>query len=299
MIIPITAEINVTSTATRKDIRVPYTSLAKTSRPFSSLPSRFTREGRSSRCIRLCDSVRSFGMKTGALRATTISSPIMTNPIFPSRGITESAHLYTWIEETINHIRQSVGENVCQRDHQYAALNKTIISLVYTFVYQQSAESRPIEYLFSYYSAGQQDAELKTKNRHDRNQAVLQNVLVQDFIPTQTLCSRSANVIFVQFFQNAGPDHPGQYRGQRSAKRNSRQDQVVESASARNRQQSKLDREEKNHQRSQSEVRQRNAKQSDNRSEGIDPSSMMNSRSYPQRNRNNDCDSQGGKSQFE
>src|SRR5581483_6362932 len=29
------------------------------------------------------------------------------------------------------------------------------------------------------------------------------------------------------------------------------------------------------------------------------PSSMMNSRSYPQRNRNNDCDSQGGRRQFD
>ncbi len=140
--------------------------------------------------------------------------------------------------------------------------------------------------------ARQQDAELQAEHRDHRNQAVLQDVLVDDLSFAQSLGARRAHIVFVELLDDARSHHSRQDRGQRRAHRDGGQEQILRSVPPRDRQQVEPDREEIDHQRAEHEPRRADAEQRRNRGQAVDPGPLISPRRDAERDRDQDRDGQ-------
>ena len=160
------------------------------------------------------------------------------------------------IEPAINNIRQRVGDDVGDADHQHAALHEEVVAFVDAVVDEEQAEAGPVENLFGDDGPGEQHAELQAEDGDDRDQAVLQDVLVHHLAFAQAFGARRANVILVQFFDDGRAHHAREQGGERCAECDGGQDDVAPLETARRREQAELDGEEVDQERPDHEARQ-------------------------------------------
>ncbi len=91
-----------------------------------------------------------------------------------------------------------------------------------------------------------------------------------DANPACSFCARGPDIIRIQLFQKWGSQHPGKYCRQRASQRQRGQNQVRPLSSSWNRQPAKADWKKQNEERSQPEMRDRNASDGKQAGETID-----------------------------
>src|SRR5262245_2119102 len=102
------------------------------SRPRSSRPKMYSLVGFSRSSVgsplssRVC-SRGSKGASSGAKTATKKKMEMMTKPTLPRRFI-DLFDLDSGIEQPVCEISEEIGDDVCKRDHQDAALNHRVIA---------------------------------------------------------------------------------------------------------------------------------------------------------------------------
>src|SRR5205085_11104519 len=118
-----------------------------------------------------------------------------------------SGNTYSRIEPAIDHVRQRVGENVCDADDEDAALHESVVAPVDALLYEEESDAGPVENLLRDDCAREQHAELKAEDCDHGDQPVLQHVLVDDLALAEALGARSAYVVLSEFFYDGGANH--------------------------------------------------------------------------------------------
>src|SRR5262245_40801012 len=122
------------------------------SRPRSSRPNRCSLVGFSLSSVgrplssRVC-SRGSKGASNGAKTATKKKTEIITRPTLPRRFI-DLFDLDSGIEQPVCEISKKIGDDVCDRDHQDAALDHRVIARINSFN-SQTPDAGPTEDYFS------------------------------------------------------------------------------------------------------------------------------------------------------
>src|SRR5687768_15427349 len=158
------------------------------SRPRWSSPSGCAAEGGCSLAARSCAVAWSAGMISGPTTAINRRSATTTSPKFARRFIClQLLHPDSWIEPAIEHVGERVHHHVRDRDHEEAALRERVVSLV-DRLDEEAAESGPVEDDLRDDRAGEKHAELEAEDGDDRNETVLEDVLVEHGSLREPLC---------------------------------------------------------------------------------------------------------------
>src|SRR5262245_20199685 len=301
---PITAEQRTTTTLRNREMRAPYMSRLRMSRPSSSSPSGWSREGAAKRWARSWLE----GAKGARNGATAATSPIRQSTAAPesangsrlrwfprerkaSGDSAFSAKANPWIEEGVGEIGHHVHQDIGKGDDQYASLHERVVARL-NRLDGEAAEAGPSEDGFGDHRPGPRASELQPEDGQHGNEGVLHR-MAQDHLPaTKATGGGGAAVRAGNFLQETGADHARQDGRQGGTESDRRQDQGRRLVHPRNGKPVQVHGEDENQQRADPEARKRQPEQRQGRSDPIPCGARVHGRQDSGGKRNQTCQQQ-------
>src|SRR5437667_4360983 len=211
-----------------------------TSRPKRSVPSGCSQSPRSiqtggiSFCV-MSPSVGLCGARYGANTAAMTSAPRMT-PGTQGSSRLRARMANPWVQVAVEHVHEEVSYEIERAQHQHPGLHDGIVARG-DRLEDQASEARPGEHGLGDHGATQELHEEHDGEGDHREQRVLQAVLPEHDLLVESLEPSELDVVGSEHFQHGRAGEAQDGRRGEVPKRESRKDQVLETAAATGREQ--------------------------------------------------------------
>src|SRR3989440_2911851 len=238
---------SVASPPTRIDERAPWTVREKTSQPWTSYPNQAPPPG--GRILRV--SVQSAGStpvnSPGNAAIARMTATIATDSQKTGRRRSIRQASLRIADPRVQHRVEQVDDEVGEEEDQYQDADERHHGRAVVRPYrlgQREADTRHVEDVLDDHRAGHQAAQFHAEERDDRDQRVAQHVYADHASRGQALGPGGPRVVGAQVLYHGGPGQPYR-RGERErAEQQGGQDQRVERALVRHREDAQLDAEQ-------------------------------------------------------
>src|SRR5450631_357834 len=231
-ITPMTAlhrpEATQTAKPTDSEIRAPYSTRVKMSRPNMSVPNQNASEGgRKRKRTRIAEG--STGEISGASRAANISTRMMQKPIMKERWRSRRCQMpwprgavitvasdpapvsvmtHSRISQGVKNIDDQIDHNEGEAQDQHGALHQRIVA-GHDRLDHHAADPRQREHLFDDDGAADRRAEKDAGGRDDQDQGVAQRMLADGPPLAEALGARGADVVLAENIEHGRTGHAG------------------------------------------------------------------------------------------